>query len=73
MSFLKKLDKKAGQSMRWLFGQLTGNTVTRSEGRILERIQEMEDRILPALDNINRMRDDLERDNLELYKRAATE
>jgi hypothetical protein len=56
-----------------MFGQLTGNTMTHAENRIMTRIQEMEERILPALDNINRMRDDLERDNLELYKRANTE
>jgi hypothetical protein len=70
VNIIKAIDKHGGRFLRWAANFFTGNSFIRVEQRVDKRIQDMEDKVLPALDGINRLRDDLERHTLEIYKRA---
>jgi len=73
MSLIRKIDRNIGNAARWIFSQLTGNILLHTEKRIFRRIQIMEEKFLPALDSIHRLRDDLERHNLAMHKKVNRE
>ncbi|MCM2435383.1 hypothetical protein [Agrobacterium rosae] len=67
---MKVIDKAVGKSLRALVNVLTGNYFVRMEKRISLNIKNLEDRVRESNDINGQIRDALERDVLEMYKRA---
>lgn len=67
---IKTIDKAIGQSLRGLVNVVTGNYFVRMEKRINQNIKTMEETVRESNYINSQIRDALEQDILEIYKRA---